>query len=430
MPRDARAVAARVIADVLGGRSLSQVLPRLSAEVAPRDKALLQHLCYGTARQGPKLIALLDALLDKPLRQRDRDIQGLLLCGLYQLDYMRTPDHAAVDATVNAARALKKSWAGGVANAVLRRYLRDRDQLQAALAPAAAHAHPEWLYRLLHEQWPDHAADIIAANNEQPPMTRRVNSRVVSATDYLARLGAAGMEARPGTLSPVALTLGEPVDVAELPGFDQGMASVQDEAAQLAAALLEAGPGDRVLDACAAPGGKTCHVLECEQGLQEMVAMDIDAERLQKVDDNLQRLGLDARLSAGDGASPPPELEPGTFDRILVDAPCSATGVIRRNPDVKLLRRSDDLPGLASQQLGILRGLWPLLRPGGRLLYATCSVLAQENDQVILAFTGSETSATVATPATEWGEPTATGRQLLPSPDGPDGLFYALLDKG
>jgi 16S rRNA (cytosine967-C5)-methyltransferase len=161
-----------------------------------------------------------------------------------------------------------------------------------------------------------------------------------------------------------------------------------------------------------------------------MVAMDIDAERLKKVADNLQRLGLDARLIAGDGASPPAELEPGSFDRILVDAPCSATGVIRRNPDVKLLRRSDDLPGLASHQLGILRGLWPLLRPGGRLLYATCSVLAQENDQVISAFTGSETSATVATPATEWGEPTATGRQLLPSPDGSDGLFYALLDKG
>jgi 16S rRNA (cytosine967-C5)-methyltransferase len=429
MPTDLRANAARVIARVLAGASLNQALPPVLEQVADRDRGLLQQLCYGTLRDGPRLQGILDQMLDKPLRSRDGDVRALLLCGLYQLESTRIPDHAAVSATVAATRDLGKTWARGMTNALLRRYQREGPQLLAALDEAARHRHPEWLYQALHTQWPEQAHGIIAANNTQPPMTLRVNAARVSREGYQGRLVAVGIKARTGNLSPQALQLEQPRDVHQLPGFEDGLASVQDEAAQMAAILLQAKAGDRVLDACAAPGGKACHILELQPRLGGLVALDSDSQRLDRVRENLERLSLQALLVCADAASPPPELTPESFDRILVDAPCSATGVIRRHPDIKLLRREGDIALLAATQLRILQGVWPLLRPGGTLLYATCSVLAQENDHVIEAFMAGQEDACPTSLKVPWGQPTATGRQLLPTVEGPDGLFYALIHK-
>lgn len=429
MNADVRATAARVIGAVIGGLSLNQVLPEKLNDVSERDRALLQQLSYGTLRQSPRLQAILKQLLDKPLRDKDRDVQGLLLCGLYQLDSTRVPDHAAVAATVDATRALKKHWAKGMTNAVLRRYLREREQLTQALDEAAAASHPAWLFQKILTQWPAAAAAIIDANNQQPPMTLRVNRGQASRDDYISSLKGHGIAAKAGCLSKHAIQLAVPIDVWDLPEFSAGRVSVQDEAAQMAALLLQAGAGERVLDACAAPGGKTCHILELQPELAELVAMDIDELRLQKVSENLQRLNLKATLITGDAASPPAALQPASFDRILVDAPCSASGVIRRHPDVKLLRRESDIAPLANQQLCILRGLWPLLKTGGTLLYATCSILDEENSQVIQRFLTEEGDAALSGTEMAGSESVTSGRQLLPSSGGTDGLFYAALQK-
>lgn len=429
MNADVRATAARVIGAVIGGLSLNQVLPEKLNDVSERDRALLQQLSYGTLRQSPRLQAILRQLLDKPLRDKDRDVQGLLLCGLYQLDSTRVPDHAAVAATVDATRALKKHWAKGMTNAVLRRYLREREQLTQALDEAAAASHPAWLFQKILTQWPAAAAAIIDANNQQPPMTLRVNRGQASRDDYISSLKGHGIAAKAGCLSKHAIQLAVPIDVWDLPEFSAGRVSVQDEAAQMAALLLQAGAGERVLDACAAPGGKTCHILELQPELAELVAMDVDELRLQKVSENLQRLNLKATLITGDAASPPAALQPASFDRILVDAPCSASGVIRRHPDVKLLRRESDIAPLANQQLCILRGLWPLLKTGGTLLYATCSILDEENSQVIQRFLTEEGDAALSDTEMAGSESVTSGRQLLPSSGGTDGLFYAALQK-
>ncbi len=424
-----RAAAAQVLASVLSGKSLNQALPPWLPRVEPRDRGLLQQLCYGTLRQLPRLQGVLQQLLSKPLRDKDRDVQALLLLGLYQLSATRVPDHAAVSATVEAVRELKKPWAKGLTNAVLRRFLRERDQLEQGLDDAAAAAHPQWLYNKLTKQWPTVAAGIFAAANAQPPMTLRINARKISRAAYLDKLNAAGIPGSPGVIAGQAIVLQQPVDVAELPGFEAGEASVQDEAAQMAALLLAARPGERILDACSAPGGKACHMLELQAELGELVSMDIDQQRLQRVAENLQRLELEATIVTGDASSPPATLKPGSFDAILVDAPCSAIGVIRRHPDVKVLRRESDIPQLAAQQLSILLGLWPLLKPGGRLLYVTCSILNEENSRVVAKFLSQRDDAALGVREQSWGEPCSHGRQLLPQVHGADGLFYAMLNK-
>lgn len=429
MALDTRAAAAGVLGEVLAGKSLNQALPPRLEQVAPRDKGLLQQLCYGTLRQAPRLEALLSQLLDKPLRDKDRDVQGLLLCGLYQLEDTRIPDHAAVSATVAATRALKKSWAKGLSNAVLRRFLREREALLEALDDAQRAAHPQWLFDAITTQWPTEAGAIIDANNAQPPMTLRVNVRNGSPDYYLRQLEDAGIDARAGEHSPQAVYLTSARDVLELPGFEAGDVSVQDEAAQMAALVLDAQPGERILDACAAPGGKSCHILELQPKLAELVAMDVDPQRLERVEENLARLKLQATVIAGDAARPPAELASNSFDRILVDAPCSASGVIRRHPDVKSLRWEKDIASLGGQQLEILTGLWPLLKPGGRMLYATCSILEGENSGVVDSFLASTKDAGLVEPEWRWGTKTRAGRQLLPSVTGSDGLFYALLEK-
>jgi len=426
---DPRVAAARVIAAVLSGQSLNQALPPALDRVEGRDRALLQELCYGSLRQGPRLQSILGQMLDKPLRKKDNDVQALLMAGLYQLEYMRIPPHAAVAATVEATRGLRKKWASGMANAVLRRYQRQRDELCAALDSAATQAHPQWLYDKIRQQWPGHCEQIIAANNQPPPMSLRVNSSRGSREDYLAVLAHQGIDAVACAVSKYGIQLARPRDVQELPGFGVGEVSVQDEAAQLAAPLLDAASGERVLDACAAPGGKTCHILELQPQLSQLVAMDVERARLQRVKENLERLELRAELVCADAGAPPDTLAQEAYDRILVDAPCSASGVIRRHPDVKFLRRPGDISGLAKQQLHILRGLWPLLKPGGCLLYVTCSVFNEENGEVVQRFLDEQANAGLSPLNTQWGVAALNGRQLLPTPDGPDGLYFSLLTK-
>lgn len=428
MATDTRAAAALAIAGVLEGGSLNQLLPRALETVGARDRGLLQQLCYGTLRHYPRLQPQLQQLLSKPLKNRDRDIEALLLLGLYQLEETRVPDHAAVAATVAATRALHKVWAKGLCNAVLRSYLRQREELLRKLSPAAIAAHPEWLFNALQRDWPTRADAIMAANNEQPPMVLRINRGHRSREAYLAELAAGDIAATPGQLVAEAVYLQQAVDVAALPGFAEGWASVQDEAAQLAAHLLGAEAGKRVLDACAAPGGKACHLLELEPGIA-LTAMDVDASRLQRIRDNLQRLSLQAEVLQGNAAAPAASLGEQHFDRILVDAPCSASGVIRRHPDVKLLRRAADIPALAAQQLSILQGLWPLLQPGGSLLYVTCSVLEAENSAVVQRFLAGTEDAVQQSITVPGGEQRAHGVQLLPVSGGPDGLFFSLLQR-
>jgi 16S rRNA (cytosine967-C5)-methyltransferase len=426
---DPRALAARALANVFGGQSLNQALPPALERVDAKDRALLQQLCYGTLRHAPRLLALLQRLLDKPLRKKDADVQALLLIGLYQIDYTRVPAHAAVAATVEATRRLKKNWASGMANAVLRRYQREGEALAASLDTAAALSHPRWLFDRIGQQWPGQRDAIIAANNEEPPMTLRVNASKTDRDQYLAELHEQGIQGTACRYSAVGITLAQPCDVRELPGFAAGLVSVQDEAAQLAAPLLAAAPGDRVLDACAAPGGKACHVLERQPQLSGLVAMDVEEARLARVRDNLARLQLHASVVCGDAGTPPEALAGERFDRILVDAPCSASGVIRRHPDVKTLRRAADLESLATQQLRILTGLWPLLQPGGVLLYVTCSIFNEENDDVVQRFMAQQADAREQALGVDWGEATRHGRQVLPDRSGPDGLYFALLAK-
>ncbi|MEM8561463.1 MAG: 16S rRNA (cytosine(967)-C(5))-methyltransferase RsmB [Pseudomonadota bacterium] len=426
---DARAAAAKTIGEVLAGRSLNQALPAGLAKVEVRERALVQELCYGSLRLAPRLQGLLDILLRTPLKNKDRDLKGLILCGLYQLECTRIPDHAVVSSTVAATAGLGKAWAKGLTNAVLRRFLREKDELASQLSAAAENAHPQWLYDQIQQQWPQHAKAIIQANNTQAPLTLRVNRKHCSRSSYIQTLHEKGLEADPGTLSTEAVYLARGADVSTLPGFSLGDASVQDEAAQLAAHYLGASPGERILDACAAPGGKACHVLELEPELEELVAMDIDTLRLERVRDNLRRPGLEASVVTGDARYPPQQFGPASFDRILVDAPCSATGVVRRNPDIKLLRRRADIEGFSRVQRDILDGLWPLLRAGGYLLYVTCSILELENANVVERFLLSRSDAACVPLSEDWGLAAGPGRQILPTVGGPDGLFYALLKK-
>ncbi len=424
-----RSIAALCLRDVVNGASLKQQLPRHEPAVADKDRPLLRQLCYGVLRYYPRLFAISQQLLRKPLKDKDRDVLMLILLGIYQLSETRIPDHAAVGETVSACKALKKPWAKGLINGVLRQWQRKHDQLNQQLTPAESLAHPEWLHQALNQAWPGQALAIEQANNLQAPMCLRVNQQQQSRLDYLACLTEQGIDATPCTFSQQGLRLEHAVDVSKLPGFSTGSVSVQDEAAQLAAPLLQLERGQRVLDACCAPGGKSCHILEHEPAISELLALDLDPSRLSKVEDNLKRLGLDARLLQGDACQPDRWWDGQVFDRILLDAPCSATGVIRRNPDIKIHRLASDISQLASLQLTMLNSLWQTLAPGGLLLYATCSVLPEENEHVVAKFCQQQDQAETIVLEADWGISQQSGRQLFPQPEGHDGFFYALLRK-
>lgn len=400
----------------------------------------MQELAYGSLRWRFRLEAQLRRLLKQPLKPKDQDIAALLLVGLYQLAYTHIPAHAAVHTTVEAVRITGKRWAVPLANAVLRNYQRQRERLDAAVQARAdeQYAHPAWLVQRLRADWPQDWETILAADNARPPLMLRVNRCRCSVAEYRAQLQQAGLAHHALRYAPAGVCLEQPVGVERLPGFADGWVSVQDAAAQLAAPLLDARVGMRVLDACAAPGGKTAHILEHAPAIAELVAVDIDAERTRRIEDTLRRLDLAATVRVGDAAQPETWWDGRPFDRILLDAPCSATGVIRRHPDIKSLRRADDIDRLAATQAHLLDALWPLLAPGGMLLYATCSVLRQENEQQIAAFLQRQTQAYEQGLNVEWGRAVGHGRQILPgaaatdsdnSDMGMDGFYFAALRK-
>lgn len=427
-----RLAAARALATVLQGKaSLASSLPPLLDKVEPRDRGLAQELAFGTARWQPRLQLLAEKLLQKPFKAADRDVEALLLVGLYQLLHTRIPAHAAIGETVACVDKLKKSSLKGLLNGVLRNAQRDHAVLFAELDrdPVLHTAHPRWLQKRLKADWPEHWQAICAANNQHPPLILRVNRRQARRESYLAELHNAGIEAAPCIFSRDAIRLLQPCDVKTLPGFMNGRVSVQDEAAQLAADLLNLAPGQRVLDACAAPGGKTCHLLETEPGLQDVIALDLEPSRLARVEENLARLQLQATLVAADGRDVAAWWDGKPFQRILLDAPCSASGVIRRHPDIKLTRQAEDITALATLQGELLDALWPTLEVGGVLLYATCSVLPQENRDNIAAFLQRTPGARELDITGSFGLKQVHGRQLLPQADGHDGFYYAKLIK-
>ncbi len=427
-----RALAAQAVAAVLArGQTLDAALESILAgsygldarQLADRDRAQVQALAFGALRGHHRHRALLRELLDRPLKGTDRTLEALLSVGLFQLADPEQPDYAAVSATVEACRLLGQERASGLLNATLRRYQREAasllDQLQAD--PAAWFSHPAWLLDQLRTDWPDGWQEIAAANQRRPPFWLRVNRNRASITEYTARVEAElGLRATPLAGFPDALRLESAVPVQKLPGFADGLVSVQDAASQLAAALLAPERGMRVLDACAAPGGKTTHLLESVAGEIDLTALDVAGARLSLIESNLQRLGLRATLLVGDATEPAAWWDGRPFDRILLDAPCSALGVIRRHPDIKLLRRAADVPALVGRQRLLLERLWPLLRPGGKLLYSTCSVLRAENQDLVAAFLAAGTA---------WLQPDtpAPGLQLLPGERDTDGFYYALM---
>ena len=427
-----RLAAARALAAVLNGKaSLGSSLPPLLERVEPRDRGLAQDLAFGTARWQPRLQLLAEKLLQKPFKGADRDVEALLLVGLYQLLHTRIPAHAAIAETVACVDKLKKSSLKGLLNAMLRNAQRDHETLFAELDrdPVLHTAHPRWLQKRLKADWPEHWQAICVANNQHPPLILRVNRRHGSRDAYLAELHSIGIEAELCAFSRDGIRLLQPCDVKTLPGFIDGRVSVQDEAAQLAVDLLDLAPGQRVLDACAAPGGKTCHLLEAQPQLGEVIALDLEPVRLARVQENLDRLQLKATLIAADGRDVALWWDGTPFQRILLDAPCSATGVIRRHPDIKLTRQADDIGALAQLQGELLDALWPTLEVGGVLLYATCSVLPQENSDNIAAFLARTPGARALDIAGPFGFKQAQGRQLLPQADGHDGFYYAKLIK-
>ena len=420
-----RALAARINARVIrDGLTLENAFAK-SPQPAARDLALLRSLSYGVLRWHHRVQWQAGELLSRPLQARNAELAALLRLGLFQLQWSRIPAHAAVSATVAAAQQLGAGRAKGLVNAVLRRFLRERAELdrRVADAPAALASHPGWLLDAIKSDWPEHWQEVVVANNQTPPMWLRVNQRRIERADYLKILAAADIATEPACPTDCAIQLAEPQAMSTLPGFDDGLVSIQDAAAQLAPGYLQLAPGQRVLDACAAPGGKSAHILESCPALAELVVLDRDAERLTTVREAFARLDLSGTVIQGDAAEPSVWWDGRAFERILLDAPCSALGVIRRHPDIKVLRRLEDVERISAVQRRLLLALWPLLAPGGIMLYATCTILTQENESQVSGFLKEISDAELVGPGP------GLGRQILPGEANMDGFYYACLKK-
>ena len=421
-----RAAAAQVLFQVVDqGYSLSAALPAAQQKIKPRDHALLQEMCYGALRFLPRLESIANALMENPLKGKQRIFHHLILIGIYQLSSMRIPAHAAVGETVEATQDLRGPRLRGLINAVLRSYQRQQEELdeQSISHDAGKYGHPSWLLKLLKTSYPEQWESIVEANNVKAPMWLRVNSSHHDRDEYQALLDEQGIETTIHSQAEDALKLASPCDVTKLPGFEQGWVSVQDAAAQLSYHYLKPQDGETILDCCAAPGGKTAHILE-RTAAKEVVAIDNDETRLKRVYENLDRLNLRATVLCGDARYPQQWWKGGQFDRILLDAPCSATGVIRRHPDIKWLRRAEDIQALADLQSEILDAMWQQLKPGGTLVYATCSITPQENTLQVKAFL--ERTADAELIGSDREQP---GRQILPGEEDMDGFYYAVLTK-
>ncbi len=428
---NSRAIVAKILCSLLNDRGSLNTL--LGNHKDHPEFSLIQESSYGCCRWFFALDALLGQLLNKPLKKQDLDIKCLMICALYQLRELEVAEYAVINESVAAALIFKKPWAKGLVNAVLRGYQRRQTELEHTLTanqPGKELAFPDWLESEIIRQWPEQAPSIFHNSNQRPPMTLRVNTAKISREHYLEKLTLGGLPATPGQLADSALYLHSPCPVIDLPDFLEGHVSVQDEASQLVASLLQLEPGQQVLDACAAPGGKSCHILESERLLTRLTSIDMSQAKLDRIRENLERLGFEANLIAADASEIESWWDGNLFDRVLLDAPCSATGVIRRHPDVKLLRKPEQIEALAEIQLKLLTSLWACLKPGGLLLYTTCSVLRQENEETIKRFLESTVSAKYEAITADWGVECAFGRQLLPgTKSGPDGFFYSLLRK-
>ena len=395
----------------------------------PALSPLTKALCFGVARHYTRLDVMAASLVDK--RPKDLLVWLCLLMGLYEIDGLSSPDYAVVQETVALLQHHKKTWAKGFVNAILRRFCRDHAKIKSALHNNAVYTsnHPQWLLTKIQHNWPLNWQAIVSANDQHPPMTLRVNQQILSREIYCAELTSMGMEHSLMTYNSAGLVLAQASNVQDIPGFLEGQVSVQDGAAQLAATLLDLQPGLRVLDACCAPGGKTGHILELEPQLLLCLGIDIEPKRLERVQENAHRLHLKPCLQVGDASQPQLWWDGVPFDRILLDAPCSATGIIRRHPDIKHLRTLEDIMAISRVQTQLLEALWPLLAPGGVLVYATCSIMPEENEQQIAHFISTHPDALVDTTPKPWGISTGHGWQILPGEHQMDGFFYSKIQR-
>jgi 16S rRNA (cytosine967-C5)-methyltransferase len=425
MKKNERLQALYILLQLLEKKIPLSHLLQSTADLTP----MIKEICFGVCRHFFRLQALADYLIAK--RPKVLEVWLVLLIGLYQLQFMQKPDYAVVKETVALLDELKKSWAKGLVNAVLRTFCRKQTAIVASLKTNDdfVYGHPQWFIQRLQRDWPKDWQRILKANDSHPPMSLRVNQQKIERNQYLQRLAQANIKAHPQRHSAVGIRLAVPCDVNNLPGFTDGDISVQDESAQLAVPLLALEPGLRLLDACCAPGGKTGHILETEPKLAVCIALDVDAKRLSRVSENLSRLQLKATLLQGDGLKPESWWDGRPFERILLDAPCSATGVIRRHPDIRVLRTEDEINKVVALQFALLQSLWPLLARQGLLVYATCSVMSQENEQQILRFVEQQTDCQFATGNKPWGDFTGHGWQILPDEANGDGFFYSVLRK-
>ncbi len=428
---NSRATAALIVHQVIfRGQQLNRTLDRALNRWDAENRPLIAEMVNGVVRWFWLLEFYLEQLLERPMRRKDYDLVCLLCVGIYQLEFMRIPQHASVSETVNATAKMGKSWARGLVNAILRKFLRNRGQLDLAdLNEVARFSHPQWLLDLLRKEWPNEWQTILNANNRKPRMTLRVNIQKTNAADYCLRLKSMGIAASFDCDSPVAIQLEERVRVDKLPGFAHGEVSVQSSASQLASLSMELAPGQRVLDACSAPGGKLLHMLEIEPQLDEIIAIEIDEVRKGEIVDNLQRARMAVKVLTADASRPADWWDGEPFDRILIDAPCSALGVVSKHPDIKHHRRLDDIEQVARQQTQLLNALLPLLKSNGKLLYTTCSILAQENDCQIENVLTSHADLVSEPLPPVLGQPTRFGRQRLQNEQGGDGFYYAKISR-
>lgn len=427
-----RAIAVSILDTLNKGQS--NLSYQLQAHQDLKDISFIRALCYGCCRWQLKLETILNALLDKPIKPKDSDIKQLLLLGLYEIEYMNTPEHAVVSEVVSVCKKRNKQWAKGFVNAILRNYLRKKDKLLCELEKQEQqeqfnYAHPSWYIEIVKQDWPNHWQTILTANNQQAPMTLRVNLAYNSRQDYLNKLNVNEIEASECEYSPSGVVLKSAINVHELPDFAQGAVSVQDEAAQFSGELLITNQNSEVLDACAAPGGKTAHLLEKNSSIK-LIALDKETKRLDSLKDNLKRMNFTVETKVADAADVASWNKDKLFDHILLDAPCSASGIIRRQPDIKINRTLEDVQKIVITQAKLLRSLWQVLRPNGTFLYATCSIFKQENQEQIKHFLEQTPNAELQTIDIKEAIDTGFGKQILPyNKVGMDGFFYALLKK-
>lgn len=425
-----RLVAIRIIESILLNKgSLSTQLARKQADVKAEHVPQLKEICFGVSRYYPQLNSFALHMLDKPFQEKDFDVYAAILVALYQIEYMDTPEHAAVNEAVESAKLIGKPWAGKLVNAILRRYLREAVDIKAVLKdmPSVAYSHPKWILKRFKKHWGNSFEQIVEANNARPPMCLRVNLSRVSRETQMQKLSQQGIESEEGLFSESAIYLKQAASVQSLPGFFDGDMSVQDEAAQLSASILSVKEGEKVLDACAAPGGKTGHLLESAD--IHLTAIELEPWRLSKIEENLERLGFNAELICADSGDLDTWWDNVAFDKILLDVPCSATGVIRRNPDIKVNRKPADIDELISIQKALINNIWLTLKPGGKLLYATCSVMPEENEHQMAEFLSLTPDAKEIQLDVEWGQKVSHGIQLLPKQNSHDGFYYCLIEK-